>query len=420
FQSSNYYINENGKLVIGEIDSTKLSYEGDITIDAKGPGPTTVAVTNSSTGTANLSVQGDVTVVGGKITLASGETIDAQTADVVTVTSDGNIAMVLGDVSGAKKIYVYDSTGTNDVFSVDSDGNVFADGDLNIMGSFTAAETTLASLSVTGTATITGLLSANGGLAVTGNSTVSGTSTVGTLATGTTNTVVMHDSGLLQTRMIDGKVWDGALVDYLASTSGYLPMYSNSLGTLTNSSIFETGGKVGIGTTNPANLLDIIGGNIGLNENSLIMGDYGAQGILSIQHDDGDIWFRNTNAVIIDKPGSYTGGDPGFYILRDGSPVASMDWDDEGAYGLFINIANAPPVGPRKITLADPTTIGGAYSSVVPPTDGLLVLGNVGIGTTGPIAKFSVGASSEFQVNSTGNIVKINNVDTSFPGTQAA
>ena len=221
--------------MIGEIDSTKLSYEGDITIDAQGPGPTTVAVTNSSTGTANLSVQGDVTVVGGKITLASGETIDAETADVVTITSDGNVAFLLGDVAGNKKVYVYDSTGTNDVFSVDSDGNISADGDATIAGSFVAAASTLASLTVSGTATISGL------------------------ATGTTNTVVTHDNGLLQTRTIDSKVWNGALVDYAASTSGYLPMYSNNLGTLTNSSIFETGGNVGIGTTSPRTSLEING-----------------------------------------------------------------------------------------------------------------------------------------------------------------
>lgn len=43
---------------------------------------------------------------------------------------------------------------------------------------------------------------------------------------------------------------------------------------------------------------------------------------------------------------------------------------------------------------------------------------NVGIGTTTPQAKLSVGASSQFQVDSIGNIKKINNVPTSFPATQ--
>ncbi len=46
--------------------------------------------------------------------------------------------------------------------------------------------------------------------------------------------------------------------------------------------------------------------------------------------------------------------------------------------------------------------------------------GNVGIGTTAPASMFSVGASNAFQVNSTGNIVKLNNVTTSFPAAQGA
>src|SRR3990167_3890555 len=89
---------------------------GDITIDANSStGTSTVMVTNSDPSqSADLSVEGDITVNGGTITLATGETIDAKTADTVKITSDGNIAMVLGGVFGAKKIYVYDSTGTND------------------------------------------------------------------------------------------------------------------------------------------------------------------------------------------------------------------------------------------------------------------------------------------------------------------
>lgn len=45
---------------------------------------------------------------------------------------------------------------------------------------------------------------------------------------------------------------------------------------------------------------------------------------------------------------------------------------------------------------------------------------NVGIGTTTPLAKFSVGPTSQFQVDSNGNITRINNVAYSFPTTQAA
>ena len=40
---------------------------------------------------------------------------------------------------------------------------------------------------------------------------------------------------------------------------------------------------------------------------------------------------------------------------------------------------------------------------------------NVGVGTTAPVSLLSVGSGSKFQVNSTGNIVKLNDVTTTFP-----
>lgn len=46
--------------------------------------------------------------------------------------------------------------------------------------------------------------------------------------------------------------------------------------------------------------------------------------------------------------------------------------------------------------------------------------GNVGVGTSTPSGLLSVGTNSEFQVNSSGNITKINNVVTSWPSSQGA
>ena len=45
---------------------------------------------------------------------------------------------------------------------------------------------------------------------------------------------------------------------------------------------------------------------------------------------------------------------------------------------------------------------------------------NVGIGTSNPQSRFSIGTSSEFQVDSLGNIKKINNVSYSFPSSQGS
>jgi len=43
---------------------------------------------------------------------------------------------------------------------------------------------------------------------------------------------------------------------------------------------------------------------------------------------------------------------------------------------------------------------------------------NVGIGTTNPLERLSVGASSQFRIDASGNIVRINNVQYSFPAAQ--
>jgi len=45
---------------------------------------------------------------------------------------------------------------------------------------------------------------------------------------------------------------------------------------------------------------------------------------------------------------------------------------------------------------------------------------NVGIGTTTPQSKLSIGSTSQFQVDSIGNIKKLNNLTTSFPSIQGA
>nr|MBP9690717.1 hypothetical protein [Candidatus Woesebacteria bacterium] len=68
------------------------------------------------------------------------------------------------------------------------------------------------------------------------------------------------------------------------------------------------------------------------------------------------------------------------------------------------------------------TTNTGAYMSFRENSSEVMRItgGNLGIGTTNPTSIFSVGASSQFQVDSSGNIVKLNNVTTSFPSSQGA
>lgn len=80
------------------------------------------------------------------------------------------------------------------------------------------------------------------------------------------------------------------------------------------------------------------------------------------------------------------------------------------------------------------STIGGSFNTGNSSTGDVIIKGQtdnallvsdasadkVGIGTATPTSKFSVGSSSQFQVNSSGNIVKLNNVTTSFPSSNSS
>ncbi len=88
---------------------------------------------------------------------------------------------------------------------------------------------------------------------------VAGEARIQTLGAGSTNTVVTHSSGLLQTRTIDSRFWGSSLVDFSGTSANYIPKMLDA-DTIINSTIFETpGGNVGIGTTTPAMTLDIRG-----------------------------------------------------------------------------------------------------------------------------------------------------------------
>ncbi len=86
-----------------------------------------------------------------------------------------------------------------------------------------------------------------------------------------------------------------------------------------------------------------------------------------------------------------------------------------------IHTAATPTFGSMNLTgtltmsnVATDFTTGTNEDLIIAPS------GNVGIGTTNPTSLLSVGSSSQFQVDASGNIVKLNNVTYSFPSSQAA
>lgn len=85
---------------------------------------------------------------------------------------------------------------------------------------------------------------------------VNGSARILTLAGGSSDTVVIHTSNVLQTRTIDSRVWGSALVDYSGTTANYIPKMSGT-DTIINSVIYDASSQIGIGTTIPANLLHV-------------------------------------------------------------------------------------------------------------------------------------------------------------------
>jgi len=123
-------------------------------------------------------------------------------------------------------------------------------------------------------------------------------------------------------------------------------------------------------------------------------------------------FYRYGNNVM----GTSVNGQGGFFLDgTSGTGRVSIDYPVAAASKFQIsNDANTTAGG---ITLG---TNASTYIQIYKSASNKLTIGggNVGIGDTAPASLFTVGASGEFQVNSTGNIVKINNVTTSFPGSQ--
>ncbi|MBN1162737.1 hypothetical protein JXA34_03265 [Patescibacteria group bacterium] len=88
---------------------------------------------------------------------------------------------------------------------------------------------------------------------------VDGSVRVSTLGAGSGNTVVLSNSGVLETRDIDSRVWGtSALVDVASPVANYVTKLSDT-NTLVIGQIWDNGSLIGIGKSNPSYLLDIAG-----------------------------------------------------------------------------------------------------------------------------------------------------------------
>ncbi|XOB41124.1 MAG: hypothetical protein ACKKMW_00005 [Candidatus Nealsonbacteria bacterium] len=197
FQSASNYIDESGNLVLaGNLTSPKtispiLEYSGNITINATSSGATTVTVINEDgRAVADLVVEGDIQIDGGKLTLASGETIDAETTDNLKINSD--------DLT-----IIYSST--NEIFRVSADG-------IKVSGQATTTDT---------------LYVTSGGADITGNVVLSGTIDTGQ---GVTEVYLMDQD----VRTSDNVTFSNLIITNITTTTDLIVQTSSQLGTVSS------------------------------------------------------------------------------------------------------------------------------------------------------------------------------------------
>jgi hypothetical protein len=192
-----------------------------------------------------------------------------------------------------------------------------------------------------------------------------------------------------------------------SSTQNRLAKWTDGAGTLGDSGITEVNGKVGIGTTDPQSVLHVNQPN----GNSASKGIF-LSGDEAWQSGNGT---NNTGIALVlgvnrpgnrqlwvgdkDNLGSTTSGffriQSGIFnsmdaVTGDGNTRLPLNLGTNTTnIGVGFNDFNAAGPG-SKLSVAGNLSVGDSYKTTAAPTEGMIVEGNVGIGTTAPTQKLDV------------------------------
>ena len=144
-----------------------------------------------------------------------------------------------------------------------------------------------------------------------------------------------------------------------------MPLWTSAT-TLGTSNIFQSGSNIGIGTTTPVSLLDIEGGG---------------GGQLTLGPGSGS----NNAAINLVARSSGTAETVGLLA----NETAGFQINAPGDIGLS-NSGTFNPFGGALLQVNNNVAIGASYINTSAPTNGLIVQGNVGIGTTVPSSTLTV------------------------------
>ena len=174
-------------------------------------------------------------------------------------------------------------------------------------------------------------------------------------------------------------------------TANYIPMWSNST-TLANSVMYQSGGNVGIGTTEPQEKLHVSGGNINIDPSYWLEWAHGDAGNTEINFGDGSTITRQG----VDGHIKFTSqnnnfefsGNVGIGTTTVGNPLVV----NSSNANTDIDIQNAGTTGMQLYTLPNSYAVVNAATASTPllfAINGAEKMrvntnGNVGIGTTSP------------------------------------